>query len=121
MTDPLEGLDETPVPRIRTAADRLKPSRAVDVCDGGHHASFVGPNWINLQHEWIGDSADEVLVQRLLRDRRCKRTEPLAKLDAGVDDLTHIRSPRVGDDAAIAECARAPFHASLKPADDSAG
>ena len=47
-----------------------------------------------------------------------ERPELLAKLDLGVDDLAHVGAPRIGEDAAVAERARAPLHAALEPADD---
>ena len=42
-------------------------------------------------------------------------------LDPRVEDVLHVVPPRVGDDRAVAERARAELHASLEPADDVAG
>src|SRR5262249_22924215 len=41
-------------------------------------------------------------------------------LDPRVDDLAHVGPPRIRDDAAVAERARAPLHPPLIPADDPA-
>src|SRR6266498_175812 len=44
----------------------------------------------------------------------------LAVLDASIEDVLHVVAPRVGDDRAIAERARAELHPALEPADDVA-
>src|SRR5262249_26118169 len=71
-------------------------------------------------HERIRHRADEELAQRFLEHRRSERPEALTELDPRVDDVAHVRPPRVGDDAAVAEGTGTPFHAALEPADDAA-
>src|SRR5258707_1053912 len=44
--------------------------------------------------------------------------EDFAVLDAAVENFFHFRAARVGDDAAVAKRAGAPFGAALIPAED---
>ena len=116
----LKRADQRPVARIALAADRLQPARAIDVRDRRDDVALLGAHRIDLDHERIVHGADEVLVDRFGEHRRRERPEPLAELDLLVDDVAHVAAPRIGEDAAIAERARAPFHAALEPADDVA-
>src|SRR5258708_12541053 len=50
--------------------------------------------------------------------RRRKRAEDFPVLDPAIQNLLHFRTARVGDDAAIAQGARPPFGAALKPAEN---
>jgi hypothetical protein len=63
----------------------------------------------------------EVFVLVIGHDGRRKGTKPLAVLDARVENILHVGQAGMGDDRAIAERARAPLHAPLKPADHIAG
>ena len=45
--------------------------------------------------------------------------EGLALLDHGVDAVAHLGTPGIGQDAAIAERARAVLHAAAEPGDDA--
>src|SRR5207244_3885565 len=49
---------------------------------------------------------------------RRKWTEFLPELDLQVNQVAHVRAPRIRKDAAIAERAGAPLHPPLKPADN---
>jgi hypothetical protein len=69
----------------------------------------------------VRDDVLEILVLMVGHNGRRKGTEPFAVLDAGDVHILHVRQAGMRDDRAIAECARTPFHAPLKPADDIAG
>src|SRR4030095_12787465 len=56
-------------------------------------------------------------MRSVFENNRSEWPKGLAKLDLGVDDVFHLRSTRIGQDAAVAEGARAPFEPSLEPAD----
>ena len=58
-----------------------------------------------------------MFCRKLLENCRRKRTEGLALLDPRIDQVAHLRSPRVGEDGASAERARTELHAPVKPAD----
>ena len=62
----------------------------------------------------------KIFVLRLGQNRRRKRTKPLAMLDARVQNILHARQAGMRHDGTIAERARTPFHAALKPSDDIA-
>ena len=68
-----------------------------------------------MEHVGRGMIVLEVFVLRLGQDGGRKRTEPLAVLDASVQHILHVGQARVGDDGTIAESARSPLHAPLKP------
>src|SRR5262249_34488395 len=60
----------------------------------------------------------EVLVAPFVEDGGGERAEPLAVLDPLVDDVLHLRLPRVGQDRAGAEGPRADLGRALEPAHD---
>ncbi len=62
----------------------------------------------------------EPLGDLFLEDRGRERAKRFPPLDLGVEDRLHVGAARVADDRAVAERARAPFHAALEPADDPA-
>ena len=63
----------------------------------------------------------EVFMLMVGHDGRRKRTKPFAVLDAGVQDFLHVGQAGVSHDGAIAESARSPLHAALKPSDNISG
>ncbi len=80
---------------------------------------FLGA--IDHEHEggWMG--AFKVVGKAVIQNRGGKRTEPFTLLDAGVEDVLHFGVAGVGDDAAVAQSAGAPFHTTLEPSDDFTG
>src|SRR5689334_5948242 len=60
----------------------------------------------------------EVLTRSFRKDRRAKWPEWFAMLDAAVQNILHFFTPRISEDAAVAERARSELHSALKPADD---
>ena len=83
---------------------RRQPLRRLHVGDQQH----VGAVAVEL----------EPLVDVLAQHRRRERPERLAELDLQVHHRLHLRRPRVADDRAAAERARAELHPALKQADD---
>ena len=63
----------------------------------------------------------EILLLMIGHDRRGERTKPFAMLDAGIEHIFHVWQARMRNDRAIAQSARSPFHASLKPANNISG
>src|ERR1044071_1141723 len=88
--------------------------------DRWNDVALVRPHRIHLDHERVVNGVDEVVVQRLNRNRRCKGAKLLPELDARVDNVAHVPASWIGEDAAIAERAGAPFHPSLEPSDHPA-
>ena len=86
------------------------------MCDRRQHRAFIRPHRIHLLHERVGGCIHEVFVQSFLENGRREGAEFLAELDLGIDEIAHIRATRIGEDAAVTQCARAPFHAPLEPA-----
>ena len=57
----------------------------------------------------------EVIAHALFQNRRGEGAERLAMLDAAVQDVFHLRPPRIGHDASVAQGARSELQPSLKP------
>ena len=60
----------------------------------------------------------EEFADGFLGDGWREGTKDFAVLDAAIQNVLHLRAARVGQNAAIAERARAPFRGALKPAHD---
>ena len=108
--------DQPVVKRIGAGADRLQPSRSVHVC---HRRDLRAPflaNLVDLHHERHLVVGLEPVRDGLAQHRRRERPKGLAPLDLRIQDVFHVRTPRVADDAAVAERAWSPFHAPLEPA-----
>src|SRR3954453_6013141 len=88
--------------------------------DGGNLGAFLFANLVDLQHEGDVVVGFEPGADSLAQHGRREWTERFAALDLLVEDVFHIRPTWITDDGAIPKGARAPFHASLKPADDIA-
>src|SRR5581483_8065521 len=88
--------------------------------DRGNFGTLAGPDRIDLDHERIGMRFLEVVADAFLEDRRGEGAKRLAALDALVENVAHLRAPRIGKNGTIAESARPPFAPSLIPADDLA-
>src|SRR6185437_3444563 len=63
----------------------------------------------------------EKVAGRFLKDRGSKRAKDFAVLDPAIQDFLHLGTARIGEDAAIPQCARSPFHRALIPAHDFSG
>ena len=86
--------------------------------DRGNHYPFSGANLKHLRHERHVVILLEPFCHRLAQNRWSKRTERFTPLDLRVQNLFHVRPPRISQDGTIAESARPPFHPALKPAHD---
>ena len=117
----LELLDQPPVARSDRLVDHLHAAGVVDVVDGRDQLALVGPRLVDEDHE-RGAVVLLVPVPGVLgEDRRGERPERLAVLDAGVEDVLHVRTARVDEDRAVAERTRPELHPALEPADHVAG
>src|SRR6266849_4824386 len=88
---------------------------------GAQKFAFFGPDFVDVQHERRRVVMLEIFMLEIGEDRRSKGPEPLAVLDTRVQSIFHIRQAGKSEDGAVAARARAPLHATLKPADDIAG
>ena len=109
-------LDQLPVQRRVLLVNRLQAAGPIHVRDRRDVGLLGRQNVVHLNHERIRIGLIKVVASRLLQDRRRKRPELLAMLDAGIQDVLHIGAARIGDNAAIAKRPRSPFHPALKPA-----
>ena len=62
----------------------------------------------------------EIVVAQLGEGRWRKWPELFPQLDSHVDHVAHLVGTRIGQNAAVSQCPRPEFHASLEPADDFA-
>src|SRR5439155_9728725 len=82
--------------------------------DRGNHYPFSGANLKHPRHERHVVILLEPFCHRLAQNRWSKRTERFTPLDLRVQNLFHVRPPRISQDGTIAESARPPFHPALK-------
>jgi len=75
------------------------------------------PDLVDLHHEWHVTVLLEPFSLMLPEDRWREGSEALAALNLQIQDVLHVAASGITDDGAIAEGARAPFHAPLEPAD----
>src|SRR5262245_8697652 len=101
--------------RVLLSIDRLQPSGSVHVRRGRNFASLFGFDQVGHQHEWRGVRMVEVIANALLQYRRREGTERLTMLDAAIQNVFHLRPPRIGHDTSIAQGPRSELHPSLKP------
>ena len=119
-------LDQPVIFRVHFFLNSLKPRCAIHVCDGGENLPLSFPYVHHVEHEasWIVPwrfGQCKVLLCTLSQYRRSKGTERLAELDLDVDDVLHIGTPRVGQDAPIPQRTRPPFKPILEPPYDLSG
>ena len=100
-----------------TVCRRPEPSTWVTA---GISARFSSRIWKTCIMNGTSSSSSNQSATASSQHRRRERPERFAPLDLGVEDLLHVGAARIADDRAVAERARPPFHAALKPADDLA-
>src|SRR4029079_15196035 len=110
--DRFEFLDAAIVSRISAPADGLQPAASVNMSDRRKNRALILANRVNLLHERIWRTSNEIIVHRFLENRRRKRTEFFAELDLEIYQVAHVGSWRVRKNAAVAERACSPFHLS---------
>ncbi len=116
----VELLDQPVVARIDVALDGLDAAGAVDVSDGRNQLALLRARVVDEHHEGRCVALEEPVTRRLQQDRGCERAERFAVFRARIERLLRLCAPRVGDDRAMAERARAELHPALEPADDVA-
>src|ERR1700722_16807182 len=108
--------DKLPVTRIGFSGDCLQAASAVDVSGCRNFVAFRGLYRIREGHERRGMRFFEIVAGGFGEDGRRERTKDFAMFDAAIENFFHFRTTRIGNDAAITECARSPFGTALKPA-----
>src|SRR5690349_6418 len=102
---------------IGLAGDGLQTARAVHVRWRRNLVPFLRAHAVSQRHKRRSVRLLEILRRSLRKDGRRKRAKYFTVLDAAVENFLHFRTPRVGDDTAIAQRPRPPFGAALKPAE----
>ena len=100
---------------ISLAGDGLQPARAVHVCWRRNLVAFLRAHAVSQRHKRRRVRLLEIFRRSFREDGRRKRAKYFTVLDSAVENVLHFRTPRVGDDAAIAQRPRPPFGAALKP------
>ena len=91
---------------------------AVDVSGGGDEVHLVRVDARRESHKGVGLGDLEELLRALQQHDGGERTEGLAVLDLGVDEILDLVVSRVRQDGAVAQRARTHLGAALEPADD---
>ena len=94
----------------------LDPGRSIDMNDAGNAVAPLGPDILGHQHVRAFVIALEYLGRAFVQHDRCERPKGLTMLHALVQLVLHFIRARIGDNAAVAKCARAKFRAALEPA-----
>ena len=110
------------ISRIRVADDRLQAGGSVDVRHGWDDVARLLAHRRHEQHEPRGQLPRRIVEAEeaagvLHRHGRGEWPVRLAELDLRVHEVFHLGSARIGEDAAVAERARAEFEPPLGPAD----
>ena len=115
-----EGANKFPVQRVRRAADGLQARGSVHMRGRGDHGAFFRTHVVSESHERRRMSFLEKLAGGFLENGGREGTESFAMFDAAIQHVFHFGAARIGENAALAKRARAPFDAALKPAEDFA-
>ena len=113
----MEGGDQGVVARVGVGVDGLQAAGAVDVGYCGDQGALGLADLVDLHHERHVAVLLEPFAHGALQHGGGEGAEGLAALDLQVQDVFHVGTARVADDGAVAQGARAPFHAALEPAD----
>ena len=81
---------------------------------------FFFPDLKYLHHERNGVVLLKPFGYGLFKNGGRERPERFPALDLGIEDCLHVGAAGIAHDRPVAERARAPFHAPLKPTDDLA-
>src|SRR5215469_3613592 len=109
-------VDQVVIKGILLAFDGLQPARIVYVIDRAQFGPLGRPDLVHMQHERRRMIVLEILTLVFLQNARGKGPKPLAPLDPRIEHVLHVRQSRMGKNGSVTQSARAPFHASLKPA-----
>ena len=116
--DSAGGLQEFPTERVVGPADGMNADAVATEQSGLERLAMFLLDAADRGEESRAFGAIEVVGRQFLGDRRSKLAEELTALDVDVEVLGGIGIERGGEDAAIAEGARAELHAALEPGDD---
>ena len=116
-------LEEAVVGGIVGGGDGLDAGGAVDVGDGGERAAPLLADVDDGDHVGkVGAWFDaKPAINFLERDGGGEGAEGFALFDHGIDAVAHFGMAGVGEDAAVAEGARAEFHGTAVPSEDGTG
>src|SRR5207302_1484533 len=112
--------DQTVINRILMPVHCLQAAGTIHMSNCRKQLALVFADWVHLLHERIRRGIDEVVGNGFFCNRWSKRTELFTELDFGIDQVAHVGTSRVCQNAPIAERSGTPFHPSLKPANDVA-
>src|SRR6202521_3731150 len=115
-----ESANQLPVARIGFSPDGLQAAGSVDVRRRRNLFALFRAHGIRERHERRGMRFREPLARGFREDGWRERAEDFAVLDSPVQNLFHLHTPRVSDDAPVAERSRTPFSPALKPSKDFA-
>ncbi len=117
-----DGLDERVEFGIVFFVDGLNAGGAVDVGDRGEGGAMLGANVGGHDHVGKLETARdfEPVLNLLEADGGREWAEGFAHFDHRVDAVAHFGVAGIGEDAAMAEGARAELHAAAVPAEDAA-
>src|SRR5262245_33942164 len=101
---------------VGAATYRLQAAGTVDMGYSWDKRPFLRTDLKHLHHEGDRVALLEPVCYRLLKHGGGEGPERLASLNLAVENNLHVVPARVTDDRTVTERARAPFHASLKPA-----
>src|ERR1700694_1511771 len=85
---------------------------------GRNLPAFLRTNRIRERHEWRRITFFKHLPRRFRQNRWRERPKNLPMFDPPVQNLLHVRAPRISNNAPIPQRPRAPFSSPLKPAHD---
>src|SRR5579863_2637159 len=110
-------MDQLPVQAVFLRVYRLRPRRPVDVGCGGYQGRLARPDLEGEEHEGGRMTAFEIGRALPREDRRGEGAELLPAFHLDVDQILHLRPAGIGEQAAVSQSPRSPFHPSLKPED----
>src|ERR1700746_1592049 len=88
------------------------------MCDGRDYRAFILFDLINHEHGGRRVRLLKIVSHGFLENRRSKRTERLALFDPGIQDIFHLSTARINNNATITESPWPKFHPALKPTND---
>src|SRR5437879_1698110 len=96
----------------------MRTSGTIHMYNGWDAIPLIFCHAKNRDHERIQMGPAENLAARLFSQGWSKWPEPLSELYLFVQQLAHIRPPRIRQETPVPQGARAEFHPPLEPAND---
>src|ERR1700722_150799 len=88
--DSVKGGDEIVIQRVFVASYSLQAARIIDMIYRAKQAAFFRADLVDVEHERRWVIVLEIFVLIFGQNRRRKGAEPLAMLDAGVENIFHV-------------------------------